>query len=392
MAVTRIYLSAGLFGFHQIGAYAYFKHFERALLDRFRDAGCEARVHRVGSFPTASMRKRARTLADEIDRTAAKDDPVHIVGHSTGGLDARLVAAPSTVLGDGQGPPAARWNLKSITTMNTPHYGTPLAGFFATVSGQRLLYALSALTVIALKLGAPPLAITSSIVATFGRLDRVFGLEVGLLEKLTETIVRTLDDASGHDLRIYLGRLSDDQGGILQLSPESMDIFQCSVEDNPNVYYQSTASYAPEPTVLNWARSLASPWTSPSATVFASLYRLTAMQSRNYTCGPVSAAAWDAALIALVGQVPPVGANDGVVPFRSQLYGKLVWAGQGDHLDVVGHFSGGKVAPEHNDWLASGARFDKVRWDALVDAIAKGILEGTPSSRRGARPAGPTAT
>jgi hypothetical protein len=144
--------------------------------------------------------------------------------------------------------------------------------------------------------------------------------------------------------------------------------------------------------VLHWARSLASPWTSPSATVFATLYRLTAMQSRNYTCGPASAAAWDGALISLVGQVPPVGANDGVVPFRSQLYGKLVWAGQGDHLDVVGHFSGGKAAPEHNDWLASGARFDKERWDALVDAIAKGILEGTPNTRRGTRPAESGAT
>ena len=49
--------------------------------------------------------------------------------------------------------------------MNTPHYGTPLASFFATVNGQRVLYALCAFTFIALSLGAPPLAAASVLVA-----------------------------------------------------------------------------------------------------------------------------------------------------------------------------------------------------------------------------------
>jgi hypothetical protein len=150
--------------------------------------------------------------------------------------------------------------------MNTPHYGTPLASFFATVSGQRLLYVLSALTVTALRFGAPPLAITSSLVAAFGRIDRAFGLEVRLLDRITETIVRALDDASSRDLRAYLAGLRDDQGGIIQLSPESMELFCLSVDDSPDVHYQSTASYAPAPGVRHWARSLASPWTT-SATI-----------------------------------------------------------------------------------------------------------------------------
>ena len=58
--------------------------------------------------------------------------------------------------------------------------------FFATVSGQRLLYALSALTVAALKLGAPPLAISASLVAAIGTLDQAVGLDLGLVEQLTD--------------------------------------------------------------------------------------------------------------------------------------------------------------------------------------------------------------
>jgi triacylglycerol lipase len=372
MPVARIYLCPGLFGFNQIGAYAYFRHLEKGLMHRLSAASCEARVHLVEASPTASIRRRAVTLIAEIVRTAQPNDRIHLLGHSTGGLDGRLVACKTSMLGDPR-LPALRSRIASVTTMNTPHYGTPLASFFATVSGQRLLYVLSALTVTALKFGAPPLAITSSLVATLGRIDRVFGMEVKLLDGLTETIVRALDDATSRDLRSYLAGLRDDQGGIIQLSPESMDLFALSVEDNPDVVYQSTASYAPAPGVRHWARSLASPWTSPSATIFTTLYQLSAMQHRMYPCEPTNTD-WNRVLIDRLGQVPPPLANDGIVPFRSQLWGKLIWAGQGDHLDVVGHFAGSRRRDEHVDWLSSGARFDRARFDALLDAIALGMI------------------
>jgi hypothetical protein len=372
MALMRIYLSPGLFGFNQIGAYAYFKHLERGLAKRLNDAGREARLHLVEAAPTASIRRRAISLVSEMARSEQPGDTIHLVGHSTGGLDARLVACRTSSLGDHR-IDALRPRIRSVTTMNTPHFGTPLASFFATVSGQRLLYVLSALTVMALKVGAPPLAITSSLVAAFGRIDRVFGLEVKLLDRITETIVRALDDASSRDLRAYLAGLRDDQGGIIQLSPESMELFCLSVEDAPGVVYQSTASFAPAPGVRHWARSLASPWTSPSATIFTTLYQLAAMQHRMYPCEPPSTD-WNHVLIDRLGQVPPPLANDGIVPFRSQLWGKLIWAGQGDHLDVVGHFAGARKDDDHVDWLSSGARFDRPRFDSLLDAIATGIL------------------
>jgi len=71
-------------------------------------------------------------------------------------------------------------------------------------------------------------------------------------------------------------------------------------------------------------------------------------------------------------------ANDGVVPLRSQLWGTLVWAGLGDHLDVLGHFRdtrpAGGLAPRHRDWLTSGSAFGLSQFGALSDAIAAGML------------------
>src|SRR3954468_5111014 len=134
MGIMRVYLSPGLFGFNQIGAYAYFKHLEIGLSRRFADAGREARIHLVEAAPTASIRRRALTLVSEMSRTAQPDEIIHLIGHSTGGLDARLVACRTAKL-DGERLDRLRSQIRSVTTMNTPHYGTPLASFFATVSG-----------------------------------------------------------------------------------------------------------------------------------------------------------------------------------------------------------------------------------------------------------------
>jgi hypothetical protein len=72
-----------------------------------------------------------------------------------------------------------------------------------------------------------------------------------------------------------------------------------------------------------------------------------------------------------------------VVPIRSQIWGELVWAGLADHLDVLGHFRDLREpsetgvesgAPPHVDWLSSGSTFDHGRFEALMDAIAAGML------------------
>jgi hypothetical protein len=360
-----------MFGFARLASFDYFEHLVKAIADRFAARGHAAEVRVCEVHPTASVRRRAVKLATMIAATAGDDGgPIHIVGHSTGGLDARLVASPSVSLSPSGAPPLS-WvdRLCSVTTMNTPHYGTPLATFFATVSGQRLLYAISALTVTALKLGAPPLAATSALVAAMGRVQ-LRGFELELVDRTVESLVKVLDEASSRELRAWLRLLRDDQGAIVQLMPEAMDLFQAGIEDRRFVKYQCVATYAPENAVRDWIGAMRSPWRALSATVFTLMYNVTARQDARYPCmAPDGSGALQ--IRALLGEAPPTTASDGIVPLYSQIWGELIWIGKADHLDVVGHFPG---RDGHTDWLSSGARFNRVRFDVVVDRIVEGML------------------
>ena len=55
------------------------------------------------------------------------------------------------------------------------------------------------------------------------------------------------------------------------------------------------------------------------------------------------------------------------------VWGELLWAGQADHLDIVGHFHDDR-ASDHVDWLASGARFDRTAFAEAMDALGEFLL------------------
>lgn len=387
----RAYFSPGMFGFGRLASYDYFVHLERALAARIREKGDTLQTYVVDVPPTASIRKRAGRLMELVARTCEDDEdregPIHLVGHSTGGLDARLVASPSARL---PAPAeACQWlpRLASVSTLSTPHYGTPLASFFATVSGQRVLHALSALTFIALSVGAPPMAAASALVVAVGRLDRAVGLDIRLLDRATDALLRILDDARSREVRAYLDAIKEDQGAIVQVMPEAMDLFQAGIEDRPGVYYQSAAAMAPSPRPMVWLREgLSAPWSALSTPVFAMLYGVTSRADERYPCAasPVEPQA-EALLRRSFDELPGFRDNDGVVPIRSQIWGELVWTGYGDHLDVLGHFRDTRPRPKrletpreraepmHVDWLTSGSGFDVKSFAALTQALADGM-------------------
>jgi hypothetical protein len=375
----HIYFAPGMFGFGKLASYDYFAHLERALVHELRAGGHDATTWVVDVPPTASVTKRAARLAELVASTSKESEgPVHLVGHSTGGVDVRLLASPGASIPCDDAALAWLPRLASVTTLSTPHHGTPLAAFFTTVSGQKLLYALSALTFFALTLGSPPLAVASALVVAIGRIDRAFGLDVRVLENTTERLLLLLDEARSREVRTYLEAIKTDQGSMVQLMPEAMDLHQATVRDRPGVRYQCTASMARLPTPLKLVRQLMSPWGALSTTIFAALSELTSHVDERYPCAAARADDdTEAALLRAFGRAPEGCANDGVVPLRSQLHGRLVWTGYADHLDVLGHFDGGKCAaddPPHVDWLRSGAGFDAARFTAMTQAIAAGMI------------------
>ena len=384
----HVYLSPGMFGFTRLASYDYFAHVERALSARFERAGVQIEAHVSDVLPTASVRRRASKLAGLIDRTATGTGPIHLLGHSTGGLDSRLVASPSARLPSSV--EATRWlpRLRSVTTMNTPHYGTPLASFFSTTRGQQALYLLSAFTVIGLSLGARPLSIASVLIGLLGRGDRAIGITVPILDRSLKSLLGLVNDARSPDLRVYLRAIQEDQGSMVQLSPEAMDLMVAGFEDRPGVWYQSTASMAPIPPPKKWLDTIGHPFHAASLSLFTALHEITSRYDARYPCAasshpeggdPSSDAATELILARALGASPDHPANDGCVPIRSQLWGTLAWAGFGDHLDVLGHYR--DLTPEtrierrHHDWLTSGSQFDDASFEALMDAVAAGMLK-----------------
>ena len=377
MSRTHVYLCPGLFGFTELAGFDYLKHMHSAIAERFRARGVQLELHAVDVHPSASVRRRAARLVEVVDATAGEGDgPLHLLGHSLGGLDVRLAASPSAQLGDAYG--ASRpWlpRVRSVTTLNTPHYGSPGGAFFATSQGQRMLYAISAITVAGLTLGSPPLAMTSVLVAALGRTRERAGVELRLVQRVIDALERVLDDRARDAVKEWLRKIRDDQGAIAQLMPEAMDLFQAGVEDNPSVHYQCVASYAPARRRLRLPGDLRRPWLPVSAALFQLLHRIAAGTNPRYPFAPTDGG--DSALRALLGEVPDRRANDGMVPLRSQLWGNLVWAGKGDHLDVVGHFD---EPPDHRDWLCSGAGFDRGSLATMMDRVVAGMwaAEGGP--------------
>ncbi len=367
----RIYFVPGMFGFGRLAGYDYFHHARQALEWRLRDAGAQVETHVVASPPTSSLRFRARMLAKAVQNTCGEGEgPIHLVGHSTGGLDIRLALSPSTNLrSDDPGRLAWRHRVCTAISLNTPHYGTPLAGYFATVSGTRVLYALSLLTVLSLTVGEPSLAVFSKLLAGLGGIDQVFGGDLKLISRGTDLLLRFVKTEGRDEIVEFLSKVRTDQGAVVQIMPEAMDLFNAAAEDDDSVRYASVVSAAPPPQAMRFAKRVRSPYAALTAAMYSTLYQLTSQRPRMYPYAQPSETE-SALLRSGIHHEVDDKSNDGVVPTLSMLWGELLWCGEADHLDVLGHFHDDGSPPIHVDWVTSGAHFSRQRFGSLMDAIA----------------------
>ena len=361
----HIVLVPGLFGFARLGGFDYFMHVQEALATRFLERGVDCEFVLVSSPPTGSIVHRTQVLMDAIQQTCSEDaGTIHLVGHSTGGLDVRLLASPTSR------PDLPPWfdRVRTVTSVSTPHYGTPLAYFFTTMAGTRLLEALSLLTYVTLQAGGPPLTVLTPMLASLSRLDQVLGIESKVLETTTGMLLNFLGEEGQTEVREWFDGIRSDQGAIIQLTPESMDIFNAGVENNTNLRYGCVLTRMPPPGPLRLLKNLRSPVNALSAAVFSTLYVGAGRTSKVYP-PPSPAPEVRANIEKKLGLELDNSLNDGLVPTASMVWGDVLWAGTADHLDVLGHFHGDRDS-SHTDWMVSGAGFREDDFDDVMDAIA----------------------
>ena len=366
MARTKhhLVLIPGLFGFAQLGGFDYFTHVEEALASRFLERGAECDFVLVSSPPTGSIVRRTRVLKEAIDQACAEDEgPIHLIGHSTGGLDARLLACPTAQ------PEAPAWfdRVQSAVSISTPHYGSPLAQYFTTMAGAQLLNSLSIFTFVTLRFGGPPLTVLSPVIAALGRAEEALGLDIKVFERMTELLVSFIGEQGQAEVREWFEGIRNDKGAIFQLTPESMDIFNAAVEDNPAIKYGSVVTRVPTPAPVRIAASIRSPVAALSAAFFSTLYVGASIPSKIYPV-PMPGREIREYVEEKIGRELDDSLNDGFVPTKSMVWGSVLLAGVADHLDTLGHFHGDRDT-SHTDWLVSGAGFNESDFDEIMDSI-----------------------
>ena len=371
--VHHVYLIPGFFGFANLGELVYFAHVREFLAKLWRERGVEARVWVVKTHPTASIRRRAERLLEAMAETAGQDDsPIHLVGHSSGGLDARLFATPDVSLHSELRAEDYARRLRSVVTLCSPHHGTPVANFFTSVLGQHLLRLLSLSTIYALRFGTLPMSAVSKLVGIFARLDDQVGLSATPADQLYDQLLGDFNTDRREALAHLFDEVSWDRALIPQLTVEGVDLFNAGTRDRPGVRYGSVVTWAPSPGVGTAFKAGFDPYAQATHALYVALWQLASRMPVEHT--PTLSGAQVEALWRAFGEIPGAKANDGVVPTLSQVWGDVIVGARADHLDVVGHFSDRKHAPPHIDWLSTGAGFSRTDFESLWTAVASYLL------------------
>jgi len=369
----KVYLVPGFFGFSQLGALSYFHRVAETLGDFLAERGLEAEVVELSTAPTASIRRRAINLIRDVEATGGLEaDSISFVGHSTGGLDVRLLLSPGVRLVADDREELIAQRTTAALSLATPHFGTPIANFFTNMNGRHLLYLLT--TLVTSQPGRVGAWMGARGLMRLARLDDRIGQDHTVLDTLAEGLFAHVRPERGNELFDYLAQVSTDQGAMLQLAPESVDLFNAAVRDRVGVDYASFVTAAPAPRYPKLPGiTPTSYYESLTFLAFSVIHTLASRESRNYPYPSLAAELGDDVQSQLPFPLNP-GTNDGVVPTLSQIWGRLGGVYVGDHLDVTGQFSHEVDGERIEGWLHSRSHFDQERFQKLWGDIAETVV------------------
>ena len=369
MTARLVFLVPGFFGFTSVGAVSYFERVEQALDRALRKRGITARIVRCRTQPTASIPRRADVLRRQVVSSGGLDaKELHFIGHSTGGLDVRLLLTPGVRISRGTDEERIARLTRTAIAVATPHHGTPLANHFLTIQGQTLLLVLSGLATSGQ--GRGTIVAAAKALAVAAKLDDWLGRAEGPLDRVAAALLRRIRFNRRDPVWKYLGEIERDQGAVLQLTPEGTALFTAAATDREGVDYGCVVAGVPSPKEVVTASNLLDPEYLALRSLFRALHGLTSQAHPRYPY-PKPTAAVRHRVDRELGFRTTSATSDGIVPTLSQLHGRLLHVARADHLDIVGHYTlaGGRTA----DWLPSGAGFTTAEFEAAWDSVAAAI-------------------
>jgi pimeloyl-ACP methyl ester carboxylesterase len=374
-----VVLVPGFLGFTRFGGFYYFADRLIAVLRGLLEepVGYPVPVVPVTTLPTDSLVSRQGALLKHLAGVCEKVSGVrrvHLVGHSTGGVDAQLLACTKSFDGHAwdKKANAVRKRIKSVVTISAPHYGTELAD-------SRLA-----------RWGENPFRHPTAIIPEARTL-----IDLLLLVPRDVAAVAGIELAAPNDVLKFMWQVARNRDLIDDLKPEQMEAVRARLSADPDIGLTCfVAGTAPRDDS-----------TRPSDPFFRDMYRLT--QGSEAVTPVVSEC--DRFLRTLVqehpdlvirspeGRMPTISPtlNDGVVntvrqivhPGRREEVGGFVVA---DHGDVLGHYDrqdaliGGK---SYNAGLFhSGADFRDDEFFGLYRRVAQVILRTIPGTHRADEP------
>jgi hypothetical protein len=383
-----VLLVPGFLGFEHFGGFPYFSQGVaaalRVALDDAIGDRCSFQVEPVSTVPAGSLQSRQAKVIEEIlrvldlHRVGPEDKTcLHLVGHSTGGLDGDLLVRASPIVGAWDGRhQAIRARVRSVLEISPPMAGTGLAltPAIELLAQQPLEVVFNpALWPQTLRLG----------VEGFSHLKKLLGalIALGMTNALVGQFVAGGKDDL-HPLLHFCLSLLFDRSLLHDLRPDV--VRACLAAAGP------VHTPGPAPVIrryLTVARKAADG--DPGAKLFSALHELCSEGAARDSLASDSAqrlrdATRDVPVIRSSPDPIPINAeaSDGVVNTAFQvpcLDGQVDAAEVGaivvaDHLDVVGGFPmfTGEGAPA-NSFLKSGSDFRSPEFSKLYRMIAKDI-------------------
>ncbi len=377
-AADQVLLVPGFFGFGSFGRpgrphIVYFDHVIKAMVAARPELSGRIHVHEPP--PMGSLESRVRTLQDAVlqrlgsallrGKARGRGPRIHLVGHSTGGVDARLLANPHYRFhGEDRAlRTGLLQHLGTVVTLSAPHHGTPIAKSFMRGLPRLVLEGMSLATIMAnagrvtQRLGLPGIGLAYTLFQAVRPRPDVNGPVVDLLTGMDEETARQIER--------FRGMVMSDTRILRDLAPERMAALNQRLGDH-EARLVEIVTVAPRPSwTRGGLRSL------DRRAVYALCHAGAArsdFRPRTFPRGPWIAARAPGSERELVEDAPR--ANDGIVPASSQTLGgraaRIVLA---DHLDVIGHFEG----RWNTTLFKSGAGFGQREFAELWRFVAEAL-------------------